>query len=121
MSKISIIIPVYNSEKVIARCLESVLNQDYKNIEIIIINDGSKDRSQEIIEQYSKIDGRIKIIKTENQGVSSARNLGIQNASGKYVCFLDADDYVDKDMYNELVKQIKENDMVICRMETRKR
>ena len=114
MSKISIIIPVYNSEKSLEKCLTSVINQNYRDIEIIIINDGSKDSSQLIIEQYSKIDKRIKAIRTENKGVSNARNLGIQNANGKYICFLDSDDYVDKDMYSELVKQIKENDMIIC-------
>lgn len=91
---ISIIIPIYNVEKYLDKCLESVLNQTYKNLEIILINDGSTDRSPNICNKYYKKDKRIKLINKKNEGVSSARNTGIELSKGKYIVFIDPDDYV---------------------------
>ena len=100
---VSIIIPIYNSEKYIEKCVESVVRQSYKNIEIILVNDGSKDRSEEIINHYKDIDGRIIVVKKKNGGLSDARNAGIKVARGKYLFFLDADDYIDDDCIEDLV------------------
>jgi len=104
---ISVIIPVYNVEKYIEQCIKSVSNQTYKNIEIILINDGSKDTSGEICNEYAKKDDRIKVIHTENFGVSNARNIGIDEAKGDYLTFIDADDYVDEKYVEQLYAQCK--------------
>ena len=96
MPKISVIIPVYNVEKYLARCLDSVIAQTFSDIEIICINDGSTDNSAEILSEYAKKDKRIKIITQENSGLSIARNVGLEHISGQYVCFIDSDDWVDK-------------------------
>lgn len=103
---ISIIVPVYNAEAYIKRCIESILNQTYKNIEIILINDGSIDKSGDICETYANVDNRIIVRHTENKGVSSARNLGISIANGKYIAFVDADDFVSPIMYENLHKAL---------------
>jgi glycosyltransferase involved in cell wall biosynthesis len=100
--KVSVIIPVYNAESFIALCIESLLCQTLRNCEFICINDGSRDNSQRIIEHYKKMDNRIQLINQHNQGVSSARNTGLKLASGEYVSFVDADDYIEKDMYEKL-------------------
>lgn len=100
--KISIIIPVYNAEKYLNRCLESLICQSLKNIEIICVNDGSSDRSPNILKEYAQKDKRIKIIDQENQGVAAARNAGIDIAKGKYLGFVDADDWVDYNFYERL-------------------
>lgn len=93
--KISIIIPVYNSEKFLERCIDSLLNQTFKDIELLLVNDCSQDKSGEICDAYAKIDTRIKIIyKAKNEGVSAARNSGIDAAKGRYIMFCDSDDYV---------------------------
>ena len=101
---VSIIIPVYNAEKYLERCLESVINQTYKNLEIILIDDGSKDSSGDICDNYVKIDKRIKVYHKQNGGLSSARNMGLMKAKGSYIYFLDSDDTIDKvcidEMYN---------------------
>ena len=92
---ISVIIPVYNSEKYIAKCLESVINQSYHNIEILLIDDGSKDLSLSIIDYYAKMDDRIRIISNlENKGISYVRQLGLNLSKGKYIIYIDSDDYV---------------------------
>lgn len=95
--RFSIIIPVYNTEKYLERCLDSVLGQNYKEIEIILINDGSKDNSLKICEKYKKRFSEIVLIDQENQGLGAARNRGIENSNGEYLIFLDSDDYVEKD------------------------
>ena len=104
---ISIVIPVYNVEKYLQKCVESVKNQTYKNIEIILVNDGSTDKCTEICEKLKKEDGRIKVIHKKNGGLSDARNVGINNASGNYISFIDSDDYVEKNyislLYDTLV------------------
>ena len=104
---ISVIIPAYNVEKYINRCIESIIYQDYKNIEVIIINDGSTDNTREICEQYIKQDKRIRLINTENRGAGSARNTGIENANGKYFSFIDADDFICEHYYSRLYEMIK--------------
>jgi teichuronic acid biosynthesis glycosyltransferase TuaG len=107
--KVSVIIPMYNSSKYIKECVQSVLNQTYKNIELIIVDDMSSDNSVEIVEQFK--DDRIKLIKlSKNVGAALARNKGIDNATGEYICFLDSDDYWVLDKLERQVKFIEEND-----------
>lgn len=114
MSKVSIIIPVYNAEKFLKKCLDSIIEQTYENIEIICVNDGSKDGSLNILKEYQEKDFRIVVINKENAGVSEARNDGIKKSTGEYVMFADADDWLEKDaveiMYNAL--QEKKVDVV---------
>lgn len=112
MRKISIIIPVYNVEKYIRQCLESVINQTYKNLEIIVVNDGTKDSSIKIVEEYLN-DKRIKIINQNNQGLSSARNKGLNEANGEYVFFLDSDDWLEKDAIENLEKGLEKEIEII--------
>lgn len=108
--KISIIVPVYNVENFISTCIESILNQDYSNIELILVNDGSNDASGEICDQYSKKDKRVKVYHKENGGQSSARNLGIKMSTGDYIAFLDSDDFWIENKLNDMVKVLeKEN------------
>ena len=116
MSKVSIIVPVYNAEKMIGRCLDSILAQDYKDIEAIVVDDGSKDSSFEIISEYAKKDERVIAIHKDNSGVSSTRNLAISKATGDYIQFIDADDWLPFDSTKLLVRTIEEDktDMVIA-------
>lgn len=111
---VSFIIPVYNSEVYIAKCLDSILCQTYKDFEIICVNDGSYDNSLNILENYKYKDGRIKIITQNNGGPSKARNTGINNSNGKYIAFIDADDYIDKNYLNNLIYDLKDSDMSMC-------
>lgn len=116
MSSVSIIIPVYNTERYLEKCLDSVVNQSLKDIEIIVINDGSKDGSKDIIEKFKKLDERIVFIDKENGGQSAARNEGVKIARGEYIAFVDSDDWVEKDMYKDLYEAaVKSNaDVAIC-------
>ena len=111
---VSIIIPVYNAEEYISRCLDSLINQTYKNIEIVIVDDGSNDNSLAIVSKYK--DNRIKIYSQENQGPSIARNTGIEKSTGKYIMFVDADDYIDIDMVKCMTETInnESNTIVLC-------
>lgn len=102
---ITVVIPVYNVEKYLRKCVESVMNQTYKNLEIILVNDGSTDNCDEICQEYRDRDKRIKLINKENGGLSEARNVGINHSKGKYISFIDSDDYVDKE-YIELLYNI---------------
>ena len=113
---ISIIIPVYNSEKYLKKCLQSLLDQSYPYFEIIIVNDGSTDSSKKICEELSEKDSRIRVINQENSGVSVARNRGMSEMKGKYFTFVDADDYVNKDFLKILFESIIQNDsdMSVC-------
>lgn len=115
-SLISVIIPVYNAEKYLSACLESVMAQTYKNLEILLVNDGSTDNSVAVCEEFAVKDQRIKLIHKENGGVSSARNCGLQNANGEYVTFIDSDDYVDKDYVQALYDALQTDnaDMSFC-------
>ena len=110
---ISIIVPVYNVEKYLERCVESIIGQTYKNIEIILVDDGSKDNSGKICDDFMKKDNRIKVIHKENGGLSDARNAGIEIAKGEYIGFVDSDDYIEKDMFETLYNLCKENDAEI--------
>ncbi|WP_270568130.1 glycosyltransferase family 2 protein, partial [Clostridium beijerinckii] len=114
MPGVSIIIPVYNVQKYLKKCLESVIRQTMKDIEIIIINDGSIDNSLEICRQYSKNDKRIKLIDKKNEGVSKARNTGILHATGKYICFVDSDDWIESNMIENLYNFVLVNDSDFC-------
>ena len=109
--KFSLIIPAYNVEKYIKKCLDSVLNQTYNNYEIIIINDGSTDNTSKILESY-KSNKKIKIINKENKGLSNARNTGVSNAKGDYILFIDSDDFIEKELLEILNKTIKDEDLV---------
>ena len=115
-SMISVIIPVYNVEQYLEKCLDSILNQTYKNIEIILVNDGSIDKSGVICDEYSRKYNNIKVFHKENGGVSSARNLGITVAKGEYITFADPDDFLNKDMYKILYENAKNynSDITIC-------
>ena len=106
---ISIIVPVYNAEKYVEICITSILNQTYKNIEIIAINDGSKDSSLKILEELEKKDSRVKVLNKENSGVSSTRNLGLNHSSGEYVSFIDSDDWIEEDLYSTMISKMQEN------------
>ncbi len=108
--KISVIIPIYNTECYIEQCITSVINQSYQNLDIICVNDGSQDSSIDIVEHYQKLDSRIRIINKSNGGISSARNLGLQYAQGSYITFLDSDDYLASDIYSYCIKQIEIED-----------
>jgi len=116
MKKISVIVPVYNAEKWVDETLNSLVNQTYKNIEIICIDDGSSDNSCDIIEQKQKDYSNIKLIRQENSGVCAARNRGIDEAAGEYIAFVDSDDYVELDMYENMIRQMEdeESDIVFC-------
>lgn len=117
MIKVSVIIPVYNVEEYIEKCLNSVVNQTLEDIEIIIVNDGSEDGSKEIIQGYlEKYKNKIIYLEKENGGLSSARNYGIPYARGEYIAFLDSDDYIELSMYEKMYKKAKEenSDMVEC-------
>ncbi len=111
---ISIIVPIYNIEKYLARGLESLINQTYPHLEIILVNDGSKDNSLAICKAYAKRDRRIVVIDKINEGVSIARNTGLEAATGTYVGFIDPDDWVEPTMYEKLYKQIKKWDSPVC-------
>lgn len=110
---ISIIIPIYNSEKYLNRCIDSILNQTYSNLEIILIDDGSTDNSLKICEEYLNIDNRIKIKHKKNEGTASARNMGLNMAKGEWIAFVDSDDYIEKDMYEKLYKNAIKNNAEI--------
>ena len=107
--KISVILPVYNVEKYIARCLDSIVNQTYKNIEIIVVDDGSSDNSGKICEEYKQRDNRIKVLHIDNVGVSNARNIALQEVSGEYIQFVDSDDYIEKEMLQEMAECMDNN------------
>lgn len=113
---ISVIIPVYGVEKYISQCLESVINQTYKNLEIIVVNDGTKDRSADIAKEYAAKDSRIKVYDFQNGGLSVARNRGLEIATGDYISYIDSDDWLDTKMYETLLEAAMKNeaDMVKC-------
>ena len=114
--KISIIVPIYNSERYLDKCINSILNQTYKNLEIILIDDGSTDKSKMICEKYKKKDSRIIFISKKNTGVSDTRNIGLNIASGKYIGFVDSDDFIKLDMFEILIYNINKYraDLSIC-------
>ena len=113
---ISVIIPVYNVEQYVESCLNSVIDQSYTNLEIILVDDGSTDRSGEICGQYALKDSRIKVIHEENAGLGEARNRGLRIASGDYICFVDSDDWIEEDYCKELAQAAERtnSDIAIC-------
>ena len=108
MNKISVIVPVYNVEPYLIECLESIINQTYRDLEIILIDDGSTDKSGDICEEYAKKDDRIIVIHQSNQGSASAKNAGLRKASGEYLAFVDSDDFLQEDAYEFMVRQLEE-------------
>ena len=114
--KISVIVPVYKAEKYLHRCIDSILNQTFTDIEVLLIDDGSPDRSGQICDEYAKKDSRVRVFHKENGGVSSARQCGLDNALGQYIIHVDPDDWIEHNMMNDLFyKAILSNaDMVIC-------
>ena len=117
MIKVSVIVPVYNQEKRLHRCMDSLVNQTLDSIELIVINDGSTDKSLKVLNEYKeKYPKKIKLITRENKGISITRNEGLSIAKGKYVGFVDSDDYVELDMYEKLYNKVEQEkcDIVIC-------
>lgn len=114
MIKLSIIIPVYNVEKYLDKCINSLIYQTMKELEFIFVNDGTPDNSVDIIKKYQNIDKRIKLLEKANGGQASARNLGLKHAKGEYVAFLDSDDYVALNMYEKLYNRAKKDNLDIC-------
>lgn len=117
MKSVSVIVPVYNMEKYLNKCMDSLVNQTLEDIEIIVVNDGSSDNSQKILDKYKEeYPNKIKVINQENLGISAARNNGIKVATGKYLGFVDSDDFVDLNMFKHLYKKIEEtsSDIVVC-------
>lgn len=116
---VSIIVPIYNVETYLSKCIDSLINQTYENLEIILVNDGSTDRSGDIASNYAKKDARIRYVEQENQGQGSARNHGIKLAQGTYLSFVDSDDSIDKKMIEKMVRkmEIKDLDIVVCSYE----
>lgn len=115
-NKISVIVPVYNTEDYLEKCIRSIMNQTYKNLEIITINDGSTDNSLSILENLKKEDDRIIIINQENMGVSKARNKGLDYATGEFIGFVDSDDFLEEDMYDIMIKHLIEENADLCRI-----
>lgn len=119
MDLISIIVPVYNVENYIKECINSIINQSYKNIEIILVDDGSTDNSGSLCEEFSLIDSRIVTFHKENGGLSDARNYGIRHSNGEYIMFVDSDDIIDKDIVNvlyTLIQKDKSIDISVCNL-----
>lgn len=112
--KLSIVVPVYNAEKYIARCIESLLGQNYSNVEVVLVNDSSTDNSAEVIQHYVEKDSRVKLYTKNNEGAGIARSYGIQKASGELIGFCDADDYVAVDMFEKLIKALNDKDCDIA-------
>lgn len=117
-ARISIVVPVYNVEHYLPKCIESIINQTYQNLEIILVDDGSTDRSGFICDQYAALDSRIKVVHKENGGLSDARNAGIDIAAGDFLGFVDSDDWIDEDMYELLYQLIIKYgaDIAMCRL-----
>ena len=107
---LSVIVPIYNVESYLPRCLKSIINQTYRNLEIICVDDGSTDNSGVIAEEYAKRDKRIKVIHKENGGLVSARKAGVLNASGEYLTYVDSDDWIEQTMYEDLLFLAKKED-----------
>lgn len=116
-STVSVIVPVYNVEKYLRKCIDSIINQTYKDLEIILVNDGSTDCSGEICNEYKRLDNRVKVIHKENGGLSDARNIGLKHSTGSYIAFIDSDDYIADNMIESLYFRLlnDNSDIAICR------
>lgn len=115
---ISVVVPIYKVEKYLKKCIDSIINQTYKELEIILVDDGSPDNCGKMCDEFALKDNRIKVIHKENGGLSSARNAGIEIATGEYITFVDSDDYIDNNMYEILLKILKESesDLAFCKV-----
>ena len=111
---ISIIVPVYNVERYLEKCVNSIINQTYKNLEIILVDDGATDSSGNMCDELAKSDNRIKVYHKENGGLSDARNYGVERATGDYIGFVDSDDYIDSEMYEKLYEAIKKENVDVA-------
>lgn len=113
---VSVVVPIYNVELYMRKCIDTIISQTYKELEIILVDDGSTDTSGKIADEYKNKDSRIQVIHKTNGGLSDARNKGMKVAKGKYICFIDSDDYIEKNMIENMVKQIQKtnSDVVIC-------
>ncbi len=113
---ITIVVPIYNMQEYLKRCVDSIISQTYSNIEILLIDDGSTDKSKEICDEYSKIDNRIRVFHKPNGGLSDAKNYGLKKATGTYVTFVDSDDWIEPDMYKKMLFEMNKtnSDIVIC-------
>ena len=116
MPKVSVIVPVYNAEKYLQECVDSILRQTLADLELILVDDGSTDSSPAICDRYAEQDARVKVIRQANAGLSAARNRGIEVAAGEWVAFVDSDDFVDKNMFEQMYLYAKNNkyDIVVC-------
>lgn len=113
MMKISIVVPVYNMSRYLDKCISSIRNQSYTNLEIILIDDGSIDGSSKIVDKHASFDSRIIAIHEENQGESRARNVGLEQTTGDYIAFVDCDDWIEPDIYETLLSAAVSNDLDI--------
>lgn len=111
---VSIIVPIYNVEQYISKCIESILAQTYRDFELILVDDGSPDMCGTICDEYAKQDSRVHVIHQENKGVSAARNAGISLAKGEYISFIDGDDYVEKDFFERIITQFTDEVDCVC-------
>ncbi|MDC7288807.1 glycosyltransferase [Blautia schinkii] len=112
---VSVIVPVYNAANVISRCVDSIINQTYKDIEVILVNDGSTDKTYQILEKYRYRDSRVCLVSQRNKGVAAARNTGLEYCKGEYFLFVDADDWIEKDMIQKMISLVDEDtDIVFC-------
>ena len=109
MPFLSVIVPAYNSEATLERCVRSVLDQSFVDLELILVDDGSTDSTPDLLRQFSEEDGRVRVFTQANSGVSAARNLGLSHAQGTYAAFLDADDWVDPQTYEKLTAAMRES------------
>ncbi|MCF0156053.1 MAG: glycosyltransferase, partial [Veillonella sp.] len=116
MSKISVIVPIYNVEPYIHQCVDSIINQTYKDLEIILVDDGSPDNCGKICDEYAAKDDRVKVIHRPNGGLSAARNSGLDVATGEYIAFVDSDDYIACNMYSDMMEFMLKHklDIVVC-------
>ena len=112
----SVIVPIYNVEKYLSRCIDSVLSQTFADFELILVDDGSPDNCPEICDKYAQKDHRIKVVHKENAGLGMARNLGVEVATGDFICFIDSDDFIEEECLNAMYSAAEENkvDLVIC-------
>lgn len=116
---ITIVVPVYKVEQYLKKCVDSIINQTYKNLEIILVDDGSPDNCGNMCDEYANLDSRVKVIHKENGGLSSARNAGIEVATGKYISFVDSDDYITNDYIEYMYKILKQNNVKMSTCETK--
>ena len=116
MPKLSIIVPVYKAEKHLSRCVNSILNQTFNDLELILVDDGSPDKCPELCDQFAQQDARVRVIHKENGGVSTARNAGLAAVCGMYIAFVDSDDWLEPDMYEKMmaVADQYDCDVVMC-------